>query len=122
MFGNDHIFPHWRSYMNAFRQSFGTTFRTIRKSKGMNQDEVAERAGLSTSYISDVERGAANPKLDTIEALARGIDVDVMNLFNFTKRNVPPEELKKRIIEYIQNEDDSSIESIYHKMMNILAE
>lgn len=107
--------------MNTFRQNFGTVFRTIRKSKGLNQDEVAERAGLSTSYISDVERGAANPKLDTIAALAKGIDVKAIELFDFERRTLSVETIKKRMIEFIESKDDGSIEDFYQKFMSIFS-
>lgn len=108
--------------MTTFRQSFGTAFRTIRKSKGLNQDEVAERSGLSTSYISDVERGVANPKLDTVESLAKGIDVKAIELFDFEKRNINPEIIKSKMIESIQNESDENVTDLYHKIMNIFTE
>ena len=106
---------------NTFRQNFGTTFRKIRKSKGLNQDQVAERAGLSTSYISDVERGSANPKLDTIEALAKGIGVDAIVLFDFEKRVFTSGEIKSRLIDFIGNESEENIDTLYHKMMNIFS-
>ncbi len=107
--------------MSTFRQDFGTTLRQIRKSKNLNQDAVAERAGLSTSYISDVERGLANPKLDTIEALAKGVDVSAKELFNFPARTVTPQDIRKRIIESLDGYSDESIEELYHKILNVVS-
>lgn len=106
--------------MSAFRQDFGTTFRQIRKSKKLSQSEVAERAGLSISYISDVERGVANPKLDTIEALAKAIDVSAGELFNFNARTVGPQQIRERIAASINTCDDATIEKIYQKLINII--
>jgi transcriptional regulator with XRE-family HTH domain len=45
-----------------------------RKRLGLNQADVARRAGLTTSQISRIESGAAAPKLDSLEALARALD------------------------------------------------
>ena len=107
--------------MNIFRKNFGATFRRIRKSKNLHQEEVAERAGLSISYISDVERGVANPKLDTIEALAKGVDVGAQELFNFTARMLTPDDVRQRIADSLASYDDKTIEAIYQKILNIVS-
>ncbi|WP_438491058.1 helix-turn-helix domain-containing protein [Paenibacillus sp. IHBB 3054] len=46
--------------------SFGEYLRMLRRSKGMNSKEVAERAGVVASYITMVEtgkRGVPNPDM-----------------------------------------------------------
>ena len=106
--------------MRTFRQDFGAVFRTIRKSKGLNQDEVAERAGLSTSYISAVERGVANPKLDTVESLAKGIGVDPQVLFRFSATSDNFTDVKKRLISALEQCDNESFEILYKKIINII--
>lgn len=107
--------------MSTFRQNFGATFRAIRKSKKLNQDMVAEKSGLSVSYISDVERGAANPKLDTIDALAKGVGVTAADLFCFDARVITPKEAKGRILESVLNADEHSIMLFYQTLLNISA-
>jgi len=106
--------------MNTFRKNFGAALRQIRKRKNLNQDVVAERAGLSVP-ISDIERGVANPKLDTIAALAKGVDVDVQELFNFATRTLTPDEVRQRIADSLATYDDKTIETIYYKILNIVA-
>lgn len=107
--------------MTTFRQKFGTTFRQIRKSKNLNQDEVAEKAGLSTSYISDVERGVANPKLDTIDALAKGLEVNAIELFEFSSRSMSAHEIKKLFYELLSETGDENIELLYQKILNLFS-
>lgn len=47
-----------------------------RRDLRMNQDEVADRAGISRAYVSDLERGKVdNPTLDVITALAQVLQV-----------------------------------------------
>ena len=47
-----------------------------RRDLRMNQDEIAERAGVSRAYVSDLERGKVdNPTLDVINSLARVLQV-----------------------------------------------
>jgi transcriptional regulator with XRE-family HTH domain len=49
--------------------------KAVRTSQGLTQEEVAARAGLHPTYISDIERGARNPSWDAVARLAEGMDV-----------------------------------------------
>ncbi len=56
--------------------SFGLLLRRYRATAGLTQDELAERAGLSTRGISDLERGARErPHRDTVQMLADALDL-----------------------------------------------
>lgn len=44
--------------------------RWLRKQRGLSLREVAEKSGLGISHISTIERGAALPSLETLEAVA----------------------------------------------------
>jgi transcriptional regulator with XRE-family HTH domain len=56
---------------------FGT--RTRRK---LSQQTVAEKAGLSVSYISMLERGVRVPPLETLEAVAKALGVPPLDLLH----------------------------------------
>jgi transcriptional regulator with XRE-family HTH domain len=64
------------------RVQLGARVREIRRGQQKTQGDVAERAGLSYKFIGEVERGMANPSIDTIEKLARGLGVSVSQLFD----------------------------------------
>ncbi|MGV9005939.1 MAG: helix-turn-helix domain-containing protein [Brevundimonas sp.] len=49
----------------------GKNVRAIRTEIGLSQEELAFRAGLKRSYLSDLERGTRNP---TVRALGRIAD------------------------------------------------
>ena len=57
------------------------TIKTQRASLGISQEELAYRAGLHRTYVSDVERGARNPSVGSIEKLARALEISVSMLF-----------------------------------------
>jgi transcriptional regulator with XRE-family HTH domain len=55
--------------------------RQRRRAAALSQTELAERAGLSQTWISRLERGEENPTLSTLEALARGFGITLSELF-----------------------------------------
>ena len=55
--------------------------RAWRSRLGISQEELAGRAGLHRTYVSDVERGTRNVSLASIDKLAAALDVSVATLF-----------------------------------------
>jgi XRE family transcriptional regulator of biofilm formation len=59
----------------------GTTIHKIRKAKGLTLTELAERASMSKSYLSNIERNVnQNPSIQVIEKLASVLEVDLNTL------------------------------------------
>ena len=52
----------------------GNTIKNIRTSKGILLKEVAEKCGISSSMLSQIEKGTANPSLNTIREIAHVFD------------------------------------------------
>ncbi len=65
--------------MNYHR--LGQTVMSYRKKKGMTIREFAEYSGISTSLISQIERGQANPSLSVLELIAQALNVPLYTLF-----------------------------------------
>jgi CheY-like chemotaxis protein len=59
----------------------GTAIKSGRSQLGISQEELAYRAGLHRTYISDLERGARNPSIESVEKLARALQISVATLF-----------------------------------------
>lgn len=53
----------------------GQQIRILREERGYTLQELAERAQLSLSYLSEIERGSKRPSLKTIDKLAQALDV-----------------------------------------------
>lgn len=56
--------------------------RAWRSRLGISQEELAGRAGLHRTYVSDVERGTRNVSLASIDKLAAALEVSVATLFS----------------------------------------
>ncbi len=55
----------------------------IRKSKGITQEELAEKIGVSTTWIGYIETGYRIPNLKMIYKIARALNVRVKDIFPF---------------------------------------
>ena len=64
------------------RSRFATSLRKWRNRRGLSQEELAERADLHRTYISDVERGARNLSLESISKLANALEISLPVLFS----------------------------------------
>jgi transcriptional regulator with XRE-family HTH domain len=60
---------------------FGLRVVEEREAKGLSQEQLAEKLGLSPRQLQRLEAGAVNVKLLTILELARTFSVDVCALF-----------------------------------------
>ena len=62
----------------------GAKIAYLRKTIRFSQEKLAEKSDISLVYIGDIERGDANPTLDKLKALANALEVEVMELFDFS--------------------------------------
>jgi transcriptional regulator with XRE-family HTH domain len=63
------------------RQIVSANLRQHRKAKGLNQQELADRIEKSAKSVSDYEVGRTTPSYDTIEKIARALDIPEAALF-----------------------------------------
>jgi DNA-binding XRE family transcriptional regulator len=65
---------------NETEQAFGTAVRKARLMAGLTQEDLAEKAGLHSTYISLLERGQRNPSLLVIERIAGALHLSMSEL------------------------------------------
>jgi transcriptional regulator with XRE-family HTH domain len=58
----------------------GERLRTVREQKELSQGDVEKRSGLLRCYISRVENGHTVPAVETLEKLARALEVPMYEL------------------------------------------
>lgn len=59
---------------------FGRALASYRKETGQSQEELAHRAGIHRTYVSDIERGRKSPTLEVVDALARALGTSAIEL------------------------------------------
>jgi transcriptional regulator with XRE-family HTH domain len=51
-----------------------------RERRGLTQEQLAEKAGISRGYLARLETARQDPKLSTLEKIAKALKVDIAKL------------------------------------------
>jgi len=78
------------------KYQFGEKIRSVRERRSLTLREVAEKAGVSESLVSQIERNRVSPAIETLLALADALDIDLEYLFADMKRDRTLKVLRKK--------------------------
>src|SRR5216684_2305802 len=59
----------------------GDRLREMREAKNLSQGDIEKRTGLLRCYVSRVENGHTVPAIETLEKMARALEVPLYQLF-----------------------------------------
>ena len=76
----------------SLREIFMFNVKYYRKKLEISQEKLAELSDMSTNYIGDIERKKRKVTIDTIEKIARALDVTPADLLS--TKNIPLKEKK----------------------------
>jgi transcriptional regulator with XRE-family HTH domain len=62
-------------------EEFGIRIRYLRNQEKISIEELAYRSEINSKYLSDLERGSRNPTLKVINKLAKGLKIELTELF-----------------------------------------
>ena len=101
-------------------QSFAARLRTARETRGLTQQELAEKVSLHRDMIAHLEGGMRNPSADTLKLLAGGLDVTTDFLLGRTEDMAPARgyERIRKCLGRLQDDDLALIE----KLCTLMAE
>lgn len=69
--------------MTDLIMKIGARIRLLRRDRKFSQEELAERAGLHTNYVGQIERGEKNVTLETLGKIAVALDLSLEELFRY---------------------------------------
>jgi len=75
----------------------GTNIRKQRADRGLSQEELAHRAGIDRSYLSEVENGHKSVGVMVLDDIAAALEVEITDLLKGYKRAKSPSLAKRRI-------------------------
>jgi transcriptional regulator with XRE-family HTH domain len=71
-------FAHWLHIFMTVE--LGEKIKKVRQAAGLNQKEVAERAGVDQGMLSKIENRGQNPSLEILRRIASGLGCSVADL------------------------------------------
>ena len=63
------------------RKILGKGIRFYRQQRQLSQSALAEKANISITFLSNIERGIKYPTSDTLSAIANSLETEVYELF-----------------------------------------
>ena len=63
----------------------GEALRLIRMFHDLKQNQLADRLGISTSHLSEIEKGVKNPSLDLLEKYASEFSIPISEILFFSE-------------------------------------
>ena len=67
--------------MSEITKTIGQRIRNYRVNKGLSQEKLAELCGCHYTYVGQIERGEKNATVESLERLARALEIPLSRLF-----------------------------------------
>ncbi len=68
--------------MATIYEKLGSKIRKVRTRGGMSQEELAEKAKIDLTSVSEIEGGLRNPSLKTIHKISLALKITLEDLFS----------------------------------------
>ena len=69
--------------MASVYERFGNKIKELRRKSDLSQEDLAEKANIDLTTVSEIESGLRNPSLRTIHKLSLGLKTPLKELFSF---------------------------------------
>lgn len=105
--------------MSDSKKLIGERIGKLRKARRLTQSELAEKIGLDNSHLSRLETGKHYPSLDSLEAMAQALDVELRDFFEFHTQETE-NQLRASLIEIAQTAPEPVIRELVPIARNLL--
>ena len=90
------------------KEQFAKNLKSIRKSRKLTQEQLAELVDVDFRYISFLENARSFPSCDLLEKITKALNISYADLFIF-EEDLSRENVKKQLMEIIQLLDDKNL-------------
>ncbi|MBO4864304.1 MAG: helix-turn-helix transcriptional regulator [Eubacterium sp.] len=98
----------------------GERIKSIRMSRNISQEEFAEKAGISVSYLSQIENGHKNPRATILCKICTGNDIQPNQLFSDSEEKINLLEIIKNNSSDLTLHDTNVIMDYFVGLQNLL--
>ena|SRR5579863_2169246 len=92
-----------------FKILLGRRIKSLRQGTELTQEELAEKMGISSKYLSSIERGLENPTLDTLINMSTALDVEVGDIFEVAHETENVKELRQELARIGKEADENHL-------------
>jgi transcriptional regulator with XRE-family HTH domain len=98
----------------------GERLKDLRELKKMSQGDVEKRTGLLRCYISRVENGHTVPSVETLEKMARALEIPLYRLFtddaHVKAPDIPAQKIMRRVVNPKEERELRSFVKLFSRM------
>lgn len=106
--------------MSQILDKLGNRIKKLRKMQGLSQEKLAAKAKLHYTYIGAVERGERNLSLQSIEKIAKGLNVSIAELFSLPEKPSIEADLREEITNLLCNKDVKTLTLVLRVLKALL--
>jgi transcriptional regulator with XRE-family HTH domain len=103
--------------IQEIKDIFGRNVKYYRFHRKLSQSALAEKADISVTFLSNIERGKMFPKVETLSRLTDSLGVEVQELF---KADLVPENQKKmmnRLTKDIKSSVNTALDEVFKQYL-----
>ena len=108
--------------MKAVHSEVGNRVRQYRKRIGLSQETLALNAGLTVSYIGDIERGKKKPTVESLEKLLVALNISFTEFFDYETEIRPLENCSalEKLTLVLKDRPNDEVDMIYTIVRQII--
>jgi transcriptional regulator with XRE-family HTH domain len=95
--------------MKEIKILFGKRMKELRNDRGLSQNELAAKSGISSKYLSRIEVGLHFPSIDTLIKLAEALNVELKDFFEFSHKVSSNKELRETLQGLLGEADEDKL-------------
>jgi len=100
------------------KEILGKNIKFFRLRRQFSQAELAERSGISITFLSNIERGNNYPQAGTLCNIADALGAEIWELFKDEDSNNGQDAIINRISEDFTKHVNIALETVYKKYMS----
>ncbi|MBN1444477.1 MAG: helix-turn-helix transcriptional regulator [Candidatus Omnitrophica bacterium] len=103
--------------MENFYLLLGKKIREMRKERGLTQEELAWKSGISLNFMGQIERGHKKPSIKTLKKISETLGIAPSALFEEIKYAPPEEDLLIEKIKSLLKEGSEEDKKLIYKIV-----
>ena len=101
-----------RSTPDPLAQRIGARIRVLRNEAGLTLEKLAYESEVgSKGFLSDVEKGLARPTVETLQAIADRLEIELLDLVTF-----PDESDRQRLVDRTRQLSKGTVKKLLREM------